>query len=352
MNMREKSISTATIETNPKVAILLLNYNGWEDAIKCFESVYKITYSNWELIFVDNGSEDGSVSKIKEWAERKPIEYIEELSYGEKEARVKVLKKKEWDTLLPHQKLSILRIEKNRGFTGGNNIGIKYILEEKKTNYILLLSNDTVVDTNFLIELIRVVKSDRKIGICGPKLLSMNNPKIIDSTGHVFKGGRIVDRGQGKFDKGQYDNKTSVIGAKAAACLYRRDMLEDIGLFDENFFMYYEDAELSWRAYKRGWRGRFVPSAIVYHKGGGTTKDNQTEQKMDELCVRNMYITVRNMYTTVRRHGTFYQNLLFPIFLFYTGIKSGVGKWIGRNNIGAKPYINGLKYLWKSEKYR
>ena len=132
----------------PRVSIILLNYNGWEDAIECLESVYKITYPNWELILVDNGSVDGSVSKIKEWAagkipvesmffeydaERKPIEYIEVLFYDEEEAKVKVSKEeKEWDALLPHQKLSILRIEKNRGFTGGNNIGIEYILRKKK----------------------------------------------------------------------------------------------------------------------------------------------------------------------------------------------------------------------------
>jgi GT2 family glycosyltransferase len=306
------------IKNNPKVAILLLNYNGWKDAIKCLESVYKTTYPNWEIILIDNGSEDDSVLKIKEWAfkysgGRKSIKYIEELFYDEKE----------WGILPLYQKLSILRIKKNCGFTGSNNIGIEYVLREKETDYIVLLSNDTVVEKEFLGELVRIATSDEKIGLLQPKMLKMANPKIIDSTGHVFGFGSIgiVDRGVGEIDKGQYDNKLDIIGACAGACMYKREMLEDVGLFDKNFFMYYEDAELSWRAHKQGWKGRFVPSAIVYHKRAGTTgKDKKRKREMTKLCLRNMI-------TTVGRHGTIYQKFLFPIFLLIEAVK-----WIRRNN--------------------
>jgi GT2 family glycosyltransferase len=130
-----------------------------------------------------------------------------------------------------------------------------------------------------------------------------------------------VDRGVGEIDKGQYDNKLDIIGACAGACMYKREMLEDVGLFDKNFFMYYEDAELSWRAHKQGWKGRFVPSAIVYHKRAGTTgKDKKRKREMTKLCLRNMI-------TTVGRHGTIYQKFLFPIFLLIEAVK-----WIRRNN--------------------
>lgn len=276
------------IKNNPKVTILLLNYNGWKDTIKCLESVYKTTYLHWEIIIIDNGSEDDSVLKIKEWAAGKIPE------------------------------LSILRIEKNCGFTGSNNIGMEYVLREKETDYIVLLNNDTVVEKEFLDELVRsATKSDEKIGILQPKMLKMDSPKIIDSTGHVFGFGSIgiVDRGIGEIDKGQYDDKLDIIGACAGACMYKREMLEDIGLFDKNFFMYYEDAELSWRAHKHGWQGRFVPLAIVYHKRAGTTgKDKKIKREMTKLCLRNMIITFR-------KHGTIYQKFLFPIFLLIEAVK-------------------------------
>lgn len=351
-----RTILMENIKNNPKVVILVLNYNGWKYAIECLESIYRITHPNWEIMFVDNGSEDDSVLKIKEWAEgkipvkskffeyagRKPLKYVEELIYDEKEARVKGTKKEKEVNILPsYQKLSILRLEKNHGFAKGANIGMDYFLREKKADYIMLLNNDVVVDKEFLSELVKAAESDKKIGIIQPKMLIMDNPRIINSTGHVFRFGKIVDRGRGVVDKGQYDDKLNIIGACAGACLYKREMLESIGLFDKNFFMYYEDAELSWRAYKRGWKGRFTPSAIVYHKvRAATRKDKKLIKETNQICLRNMSITVG-------RHGAFYQKLLFSIFLFYAGIKSEIGKRIGIDTLGAKPHFQGLQNLWK-----
>jgi GT2 family glycosyltransferase len=220
---------------NPKVSIIILNWNGWEDTIECLESLYQITYPNYEVIVVDNGSEDESIAKLEIYCE------------GE----IKVESEKEIRDLPSNRKLIIIKNEKNYGFAEGNNIGMRYALKALNLNpdYILLLNNDTVVDKEFLRELAKAGMSYGRIGICGAKLLKMHNPKIIDSTGHILRMGRVVDRGTRKIDKGQYDNKTDVIGAMAAACLYKREMLEDIGLFDRSFFTVYEDAELSWRAF-------------------------------------------------------------------------------------------------------
>jgi GT2 family glycosyltransferase len=330
MSMHGEYMPVATIGNNPKVTILLLNYNGWEDAIVCLESVYKITYPNWAVILVDNGSVDGSVSKIKEWAAGKiqveskffeydaggkPIEYIEEIFYDEK-GLVKVSKKEEeWVTLPPHQKLSILRIEKNRGFTGGNNIGMEYILRESKTDYILLLSNDTIVDPNFLNELVRVAKRDEKVGMVATKLLFYNNSNIINSVGTlIFKDGSAAHLGGKEIDSGQYNQVIETFAPCAAAALYRSEMLKEIGLFDRDFFAYLEDVDLGWRARLNGWKCVLAPKAIVYHKHSTSTgkysrfKVYQIERNRILVLIKNYpwrYILLSPFFTFYRYLGMF-----------------------------------------------
>ncbi len=118
-------------------------------------------------------------------------------------------------------------------------------------------------------------------------------------------------------------------------------MLEEIGLFDESFFAYYEDAELSWRAYKNGWKARYVPTSIVYHKGGGTRKKSKEfEREMGFLCLRN-YIR------TVKRHATPAQKFVFILVFTKIAVMSQIGMMIRRNNIGAKPYIEAFKEFFK-----
>lgn len=222
----------------PRVSIVILNWNGLEDAIKCLDSLRVIIYSNYEVIVVDNGSEGGEADIL----EKRYRGYIR-----------------------------LVRNKENLGFAGGNNVAIGEVIKEGKSDYILLLNNDTLVTERFLEELVKVAETNERIGICGVKLLRMDNHKIIDSTGHVFwRPGIIIERGQGELDRGQYDEKTDVIGAVAAAALYRKKLFEDIGLFKEEFTGY-DDAEFSWRAWKNKWESKFVPSAIVYHRRNAYT---------------------------------------------------------------------------------
>ena len=324
--MREESVSPATIENNSKVTILLLNYNGWQDAIECLESVYKIMYPNWELILVDNGSVDGSVSKIKEWAagkitveskffdydaERKPIEYIEELFYDEEEAKVKASKKvKEWDTLLPHQKLSILRIEKNRGFTGGNNIGIEYILGEGKTDYILLLSNDTVVDREFLGELVKVAESDGKIGIVGPKILYYDHPTIINQLGGRMNYivGSPIGYKSGQIDRGVYNKNIEVEFLSGTALLIDIKVFIDIGLLDPIYFVTHEDTDFEMRAQMAGYKLLCAPKSKLYHKISVTLR------KAPGFII---YYAIRNRMIFMRRYASNIQIMMFFVGFYF-----------------------------------
>jgi len=296
------------IMTNdPKVSIIILNWNGKGDTINCLRSLLNLKYSNYDIIVVDNGSTDGSQEVIRK--------------------------------LFPFVKL--IENKQNLGFAEGNNVGIRFALNDRNVKYIFILNNDTKVDPNCLTELIKVAESESKIGIVQPKVLRMDNPKILDTTGHVFKFGLgwIVDRGSGETDRKQYDDKLDIIGGCACACLYKREMLEDIGFFDKSFDTYYEDAELSWRAYKKGWKAKYVPSAIVYHKRGGTVrKDKEIMLKMSMLCLRNMTIAIK-------RHGTLLQKFLFSLYLLAGAIKNEIRKGIKNGDLGGVYYIKCLGKL-------
>lgn len=291
----------------PKVSIVIVNWDGKRYLEICLPSVFNLNYPNYDVILVDNGSTDSSVEFVKR----------------------------------NYPKVKIIRLDKNYGFAKGNNIGIEEALKDTNVKYIALLNNDTRVDKNWLSELVKVAESDEKVGMCAPKILRMDNPIIIDSTGAVFKWGSICDRGRGKVDKGQYDKKLSIVGAGGGSGLFKREMLEEIGLFDDDFFAYYEDSELIWRAYKEGWKARYVPTSIVYHKGGGTSKKNKEfEREMG-------FLYARNWARSVKRHASPIQKFLFILTLVRTTIMSWVGMRIGRNIIGAEPYINAFKEFFR-----
>lgn len=310
--MTIESASRADIKNNPKVTILLLNYNDWKSAIECLESVYRTTYPNWEILVVDNGSENASVAKIKEWAagnipvkskffgleEKEPIKYVEELFYDEEENKVKVSQKvQEWDLLPPGQKLLILRIKRNRGFTGGNNIGMKYILREKKTDYIVLLSNDVVVDDNFIGTLMKQASRYPDAGIFCTKIYFYDEPDTI-----WFAGGYIDWKNEGahigyeKKDNHAYDAAITCKYVTGCAMLIKKEVLEKIGLLDESFFAYQEDVDFCIRARKAGYKCMYIPSPRVWHKVGSTLKK---EGRMSPLI---RYLGTRNKLSMIRKN--------------------------------------------------
>lgn len=214
------------------VSVVILNFNGKKYLDDCITSVLAQTFRDYEVIIVDNGSSDGSV------------EYLE-TQYP----WVKVVKNRE-----------------NLGFAEGTNTGIR----QAKGEYILTLNNDTRMDNRFLECLIRVMKSDGGVGICAPKMIFCDNR--INSAGIcISRSGAAWDRGMSEPDKGQYDSQQEVFGSCAGAALYRREMLEEIGLFDEDFFLYMEDVDLAFRGRLAGWKCFYVPDAKVHHVYGGTT---------------------------------------------------------------------------------
>lgn len=288
-----------------KVSVIIPNWNGKHFLQTCLDSLLNQTFRSFAIIVVDNGSTDGSVQFVEQ-------------NYTE---------------------VKIIALDRNYGFAKANNLAMQKVLAEG-TRYIALLNNDTRVEKYWLSELVKTMSSDKIIGICAPKILRMDNPEILDSTGHTFIHGTIRDRGLGESDKGQYDNNLNVVGACACACLYRKEMLETIGLFDESFGTCYEDSELSWRAFKSGWKARYVATAVVYHHCGGTTKS--TEEIFQKMNKQNSV----NVITTIKRHATLFQKLQVSFHWGKIAIRSEIGKLAKRNTVGGKLFFERLKKLW------
>jgi GT2 family glycosyltransferase len=241
----------------PNVSVIILNWNGKENTINCLEALKMTTYSNYEIIVVDNGSTDGSVEYFKD--NYPGIKFIEN--------------------------------RENLGFAEGNNVAIRQVLERKEIKYIALLNNDTIVKSDWLEKLVNALETDEKVGSCQPKVLSLINSDTIDSAGiYIDRYGGAYMVGYEEKDIGQYSKIMEVFGVCAGAALYRAKMLNQIGLFDKDFFAYYEDVDLAIRARLFGWKSVCVPQAIIYHIHSATLGNDSPFKKY--LLERNSYYYV------------------------------------------------------------
>lgn len=213
------------------ISVIILNFNGKRYLEKCLSGLESQTYRDFEVIVVDNASSDGSVDYLKAGF---PL-------------------------------VRIVENKKNLGFAGGTNSGIR----RAEGEYILTLNNDTQVDRRFLECLAEPMQSDKSVGVCASKML-LPDGRINSAGICLSRSGAAWDRGMFEQDHGQYDCQQEVFGACAGAALYRKEMLDKIGLFDEDFFLYMEDVDLAFRAKLAGWKCIYVPEAVVYHHHGGT----------------------------------------------------------------------------------
>jgi GT2 family glycosyltransferase len=261
-----------------KVSIIILNWNGWKDIVECLESLYQIDYPNYDVIVVDNGSEDESIEMIRKYAAgdleiesnffefnpyNKPIQIFE---YTNKELESLSNKDTEFDNLDPNNKLILIKNDHNSGFSEGNNIGMKFSLEILNPDYILLLNNDTVVDIHFLAELVSFANNDTNIGIVGPKVSYYDNPDKIAYIGHNVDlcNGRITDP-DFKYAK-HASSSVKIDFIVGCGLLVKKSVIEDIGMLDQNYFLYYEDVDWCLRARNSGYKIVYVPKSKIWHK--------------------------------------------------------------------------------------
>ncbi|OGZ34460.1 MAG: hypothetical protein A2Y98_03995 [Candidatus Portnoybacteria bacterium RBG_19FT_COMBO_36_7] len=230
------------------VSINLLTYNGESFIKKCLDSIFAQTYLKAEILIIDNASEDNTVAVAREI-----------INKGNSKFPVRIIQNK-----------------KNIGFSGGHNLGIR----ESRGELVLCLNQDVLLANDFLKRSVEFFEKnkDKKIASIQPKLLRLGKDEqktdIIDTTGLVaLKNRRIIARGQGTVDEKQFEKEEEVFGSDGAAPLYSREALEDAKIllggkeeyFDEDFFAYKEDVDLSWRLRLYGWKIFYVPGAIAWH---------------------------------------------------------------------------------------
>lgn len=220
--------------SSPKVAIIILNYNGLVDTLACLESLEQLEYSNYETVLVDNGSSDGSVVAVRR----------------------------------AYPRVMIMETGENLGYAAGNNVGLQYMLASDAA-YALLLNNDTVVAPNFLAQLVDTAQTDPLIGVAGPTIYYFDQPDTIWSVG----GAIDWDRGQTGMlgldqpDTGQFGQDPRPVDfVTGCALLVKRQVLEEAGLLDARFFMYFEETEWCTRIRRAGYHIIHVPSSKIWHK--------------------------------------------------------------------------------------
>jgi GT2 family glycosyltransferase len=211
------------------VSIIVVNWNGLAYLEECLTSAESQSYAPVELLAVDNGSTDGSRQWLRERC---------------------------------REKWRLAELPVNQGFAGGVNAGIRTARGE----FVALLNNDAVADRDWLSELIACM-ADTAVGMAASKILFYEQRQVIDKVGHLlYPDGLNRGRGAGEADCGQFEQPDEVFFPDGCAALYRRSMLDDVGMFDEQFFAYGDDADLGLRARWRGWNCGYAPGAKVYHR--------------------------------------------------------------------------------------
>jgi len=261
---RLKSILFSTTPLNPRLSIVILNWNGKSYLEQFLPSVLSTTYSNKEIVVIDNASTDGSVSFIKE---------------------------KYPGIVLVHNK-------ENYGFAKGYNEGLKHV----DADYYLLLNSDVEVQKGWVEPIITLMESDSQIAACQPKLLQYNNRNMfeysggaggwLDRFGYPFARGRIFDVCE--KDTGQYDAAAPIFWASGAALCVRASVYKKLHGFDEFFFAHQEEIDFCWRAQRAGYKIYCCPLSVVYHVGGGTLpKGNR--QKVFLNFRNNLVMMAKNL---------------------------------------------------------
>ncbi len=259
----------------PKVVIIIINWNGIGDTIECLESLKNIKYSNYSVIVVDNGSSGDDVAVLGQM-------------FGD------------WVDLLCNHT--------NLGFTGGNNVGIRHALRNG-VDYILLLNNDVTVEPDFLRNLVMFAETREDAGIFGPSVCSYSSPSILDSTGgrlSLWRGWSANNNAGASFSQ-RPRHPEEVDFVEGCCMLIKRSVIEHIGLLDDQYFAYWEETDFCLRANRSGFKVMVVPESRIYHKGGGSS-----------IGPRRLYFLIRNNILFMRKNARSYHFMTYiPVCILW-----------------------------------
>ena len=259
----------------PKIAIIIINWNTYQLTFNCLKSLEACTYKNKTFFFVDNGSTDDSGDKIA--LEFPDINYIQN--------------------------------EINEGFTGANNIALKVILKQN-FDYVLLLNNDTEVKPNFLTRLEASMNFDENLAATQPLILDFPNKNTIWNAGGSFNSffGLSKTRFKGMIYKPKLKIDTSTEWISGCCILVKIAVIHEVGLLDNRFFAYFEDVDWSIRMTNLGYKLGVVPKSIIYHHSSGSSKKNNTSNE-GNLSPYAHYLNVRNHIYLIKKHTFFFNSI-------------------------------------------
>jgi GT2 family glycosyltransferase len=247
----------------PKVTVIIPNWNGVDRILKCLDSLLNVDYSNFDVLVVDNDSKDGSPDVIAE----------------------------------SFPNVHIMRNLENLGFAEGCNVGIRQAMKDGSA-YVWLLNNDMLVDSQSLRSLVRAAERDDSIGMTGSKIYNHDDPDIVCCAGMTIDWfrGETYPIGWNQRDEGQFDSCYDVEGLEGCSLLIKRRVCEEVGLMDKDYFLYAEEIDWCVRTRRKGFRCTFVPDSIVFHKGGASSGE-EFRPIFSYYCTRNMLRTISKSFS-------------------------------------------------------
>lgn len=290
-----------------KVYVILINYNGWEDTIECLQSLINVNYKPINIIVIDNASKDDSIQNIVQWAEgsrqakTENNDLLENIIIDKRPPILfSLLNDNELDDdydvnneMEKEGQLIIIKSKKNRGFSGGNNLGLTFVSQKRDCKYLWILNNDTVVDKNSVSSKIKYLDGLGGSVLLGSRILDYYKPKNIQSYGGLINKyfsttkhfGENMDR-KTKFPQDYFPDYIP-----GTSIFFEKKVLNKIGFMPEDYFMYYEDVDWSLRAVNLNIKLRICPDSIIWHKEGASqkheSKNDQKPEKTDILSVVN-----------------------------------------------------------------
>jgi GT2 family glycosyltransferase len=323
LDVEKKSVVPQDIETHlqesPKISIIILNWNNWRDTLDCLESLHHISYPSYRVIIVDNGSTDCSIEKICAYYEpASKAKVISVVSHHQESGLTEPACNQDDATTeftqivtdrFDKSEVIIIRNNRNDGYGAGNNIGIQFALKYS-SDAVLLLNNDTIVDPEFLAELVKVSEDRQSGGFFGPKIYYYERNGRNDVISHA--GGKLNmvtgtchAIGKNEIDAGKYDVVREVDYIEGSCVLVRAEVIDKIGLLDPIFFAYWEDADWCVRGSHAGYKSVYVPTARVWHKSSASNVGSNF-----------IYRIVRNMFWFMRKHTSPIRYRLFLLYFF------------------------------------
>lgn len=266
-----------------KISVIIPNFNGQKFLARCFDSIKNQTYKDFDIILVDNDSDDNSIEFTK----------------------------------TNYPSIKIIKLTENTGFAKAVNVGI----EASHSELIVLLNNDTEVDQDWLMGLNNAAEKFPDVGSFASKMLDFYDHDIIDSCGiSMTWTGRSFNNGLGEKNSKKYEKGAYVFGACGGAAAYRRKLFDSIGLFDEDFFMYLEDVDLSFRAQLFGYKCLYVPESKVYHIGRASSGGNKSPLSY-KLCARNRWYMIYKNYPSQKIWSNLFKVVYSEIRYFFAAFK-------------------------------